>query len=207
VLKWFHAAMRRNESAFTQLQYARRLELGQQVLSEYYDRYIHEFAKMVVAEFNIANVAVNGVPIKGKIDKIEFDGMDCVVIDYKTGSPEYSSRTQLMGPTESNPDGGDYWRQMVFYKILLDNAPAARGWRMTAGVFDFIEKNKKGDFVRYFVPIDAASVQTVKQQIKTVYNRIMNKEFDTGCGKEDCTWCNFVRTYELAKPRVDAELL
>lgn len=202
VLKWFYYAMKRDEGAFTELQFERRMELGTQILGEYYDRYIDEFNKVVIAEYNISNVSVGNVPIKGKIDKLEFDGKDCVVVDYKTGNPEYSSRNQLMGPSDSNPAGGDYWRQMVFYKILLENYPPARGWTMTAGMFDFIEKNKKGEFVRYTVPIDDGSVTTVKQQIKEVYGKIMNKDFDTGCGKEDCTWCNFVRTYELARPVV-----
>lgn len=209
LLKTFYFAMKREEGAFTELQFGRRIELGKQILGEYYDEYINTFNKHVIAEYNISNVSIGNVPIKGKLDKLEFEGKNCVVIDYKTGSPEYSSRNQLIGPTEANPDGGDYWRQMVFYKILLENYPPARDWTMTAGIFDFIEKNKKGEFVRYTVPIDQNSVGVVKAQIKDVYERIMNKEFDTGCGKEECTWCNFVKTYELVKPTIteDVDLL
>jgi len=40
----------------------------------------------------------------------------------------------------------------------------------------------------------------VRQQIKDTYSRIMNHEFDRGCGEEDCHWCNFARRYELIRP-------
>lgn len=199
VLSSFNYAMRREESAFTALQYTRRLELGEKIISEYFDHYINSFNKIVVTEYNIGNTTVNGVPIKGKLDKIEFDGTDCIVVDYKTGNPDYSSKKELLGPSEKNPNGGDYWRQMVFYKLLLENFPAARHWKMISGVFDFIEKNSKDEFVRFTVPINENDLTTVKEQIKEVYQKIMNHEFSEGCGKEDCQWCNFARTYELAK--------
>ncbi len=197
LVKWFQYALRRDESAFTEQQFIRRKELGTQILSDYYDRYVGLFNKSVIAEYNISHVVVDGVPLKGKLDKIEFTGADCTVVDYKTGNPEYSARYQLYGPVPAHPDGGDYWRQMVFYKILLENYPPASGWKMTSGVFDFIEKNKKDEFVRYVVPIDEESVRLVKGQIKDVYTKIMNRDFGTGCGKEECNWCRFAQQYEL----------
>ena len=41
--------------------------------------------KIVAVERNISNVVVNGVPLKGKIDKLEFNGKEVNVVDYKTG--------------------------------------------------------------------------------------------------------------------------
>ncbi|HRO41973.1 MAG TPA: ATP-dependent DNA helicase [Flavipsychrobacter sp.] len=197
----FKYMMRREESSFTELQFQRRLELGDKILTEYYNHYLPSFNKVVVSEFNISQVVVNGVPIKGKLDKIEFEGKDCVVVDYKTGNPEYASRKELMGPSEENPNGGDYWRQMVFYRLLLDGFPAASTWRMTAGLFDFIEKNSDDKFVRYTVPIGDNDLTIVRQQIADVYTRINNHEFGKGCNKETCRWCNFAKSYELVKPQ------
>jgi DNA helicase-2/ATP-dependent DNA helicase PcrA len=94
----------------------------------------------------------------------------------------------------------------VFYKLLLENFPAAKDWRVTAGVFDFIEKNANDEFVRFTVPIAENDVTTVKQQIKDVYNRIMNHEFEEGCNKEDCRWCNFSKQYELTKADAATEI-
>jgi DNA helicase-2/ATP-dependent DNA helicase PcrA len=200
----FERMMWRQEDAFTEIQYKRRKELGEKILSEYYDRYIHSFNKIVVIERMLGNMEIEGVPIKGKLDKIEFEGNDCTVVDYKTGNPEYSKKKELLPPHEAHPNGGDYWRQMVFYKILLDNNPHARAmnWHMTAGLFDYIEKNDAGEFVRHVVPISPADVTTVRQQIKETYGHIMNHEFDRGCGEEECSWCNFVKTHELVKPVV-----
>lgn len=200
VLGSFRYMMRREESCFTELQYARRMELGAKIITEYYDHNIESLNKVAITEYNISSVTVNGVPIKGKLDKIEFDGWQCQVIDYKTGNPDYATRKELSAPSEANPDGGDYWRQMVFYKILLENFPPAKDWQMTAGIFDFIEKNSKDEYVRFTVPIMGNDVTTVKQQIRQVYDKIMNHEFDKGCGKEDCHWCNFAKTYELIRP-------
>lgn len=204
VIKDFEYSMRRQEGAFTPLQYQRRVELGAQVLSEYYDEYIAVFNKIAITEYNISSVTINGVPAKGKVDKIEFDGHNCVVVDYKTGNSDYSKKSELKGPNDANPNGGDYWRQMIFYKLLLENYPAASGWHMTAGIFDFVEKNKSNKFIRITIPIQEQDVTFVKHQIKDVYTRIQQHEFEEGCNDENCRWCKFAKTYHLtAAPEMD----
>ena len=64
--------------------------------------------------------------------------------------------------------------------------------------FDFIEPNKKNQFEKIAISITDADLTTVGQQIQMVWEKIQNKDFYTGCGKEDCHWCNFVKTNELA---------
>ena len=66
------------------------------------------------------------VPIKGKLDKLEFFGKDVNVVDYKTGDPE-KAKEKLLPPNDKKPNGGDYWRQAVFYKILVDNYEQKHG--------------------------------------------------------------------------------
>ena len=58
---------------------------GMKYLSNYYDKYINSFNKIVAIERNIRNVVVKDVPLKGKLDKLEFDGKSVNVVDYKTG--------------------------------------------------------------------------------------------------------------------------
>ena len=48
--------------------------------------------KIVAIERNIRNVVVNGVPLKGKLDKLEFDGKVSKCVDYKTGDPDKAKR-------------------------------------------------------------------------------------------------------------------
>jgi len=191
--EWY---MHRHRESFTREQFERRLEYGQEVLSNYYDKYIHQFNKVVSIERNIRNVLVKDVPVKGKIDKLEFDGKLVNVVDYKTGDPE-KAIPKTKGPSGKEPNGGDYWRQAVFYKILVDNYEQ-KDWKVVSTEFDFIEPDKKKNYRREKVIITPADITTVKQQIASTWEKIQNRDFYIGCGKEDCHWCNFVKTNKLA---------
>ncbi len=190
----FMHEMERNEDAFTEKQFNNRMELGNTLLSDYYQTHIHQFNKVVVTEYPIRNAEMEGIPITGVFDKIEFIGKDVNVVDYKTGAVKYA-REKLLPPSEKNPDGGDYWRQIMFYKILLDSQ-RTKPWKMISGEVDFIEKDESGEFVRHKFAIASDQVDIVKAQIRDTYARIKNLEFTTGCGDDDCDWCNFVRNLE-----------
>ena len=191
----FEFYMKRHREAFTQQEFKDRLDLGGTVLVNYYDFYVQQWNKIVATEYKVTNIVVNDIPLKGAIDKIEFNGKEVVVIDYKTGNID-NAREQLKGPNEKNPNGGDYWRQAVFYKILLKHHP--KNWQVTSAEFDFVEPNKKKAFEKIAINITDADTTTVHQQIKMVWEKIQQKDFYTGCGKEDCHWCNFVKNNELA---------
>jgi DNA helicase-2/ATP-dependent DNA helicase PcrA len=182
--------MLKNREAFTKEQFERRTEYGHKIIPAYYHRYINHWHKIVALEKNINNVEVNGIPIKGMIDKIEFFGRDVNVVDYKTGSYE-NAKKKMDGPTEKDPNGGDYWRQAVFYKILIDNYKVS-DWNVISTEFDFVEP-VKDVYTKSKIMILPADVAMVSKQIETVYGKIMNQEFNTGCGKKDCSWCNFVK--------------
>ncbi len=188
--------MLRHRESFTKEEYDRRKEYGHEVLSNYYDKYIQTFNKIVTIERNIRNVVVKEVPLKGKLDKLEFDGKAVNVVDYKTGDPE-KALPKLKGPSDKDPNGGDYWRQAVFYKILVDNYEQ-KDWKVVSTEFDFIEPDKKKNYRKEKVVITPADITTVTQQIVDTWEKIQNRDFYTGCGKADCHWCNFVKTNNLA---------
>lgn len=188
--------MHRHRESFTKEQFDRRLEYGQEVLSNYYDKYINSFNKIVAIERNIRNVVIKNVPLKGKLDKLEFDGKSVNVVDYKTGDPD-KALLKTKGPSEKEPNGGDYWRQAVFYKILVDHYEQ-KDWKVVSTEFDFIEPDKKKNYRKEKVVITPADITTVTQQITSAWEKIQNREFYIGCGKEDCHWCNFVKTNKLA---------
>ncbi|MEI8279696.1 MAG: ATP-dependent DNA helicase [Bacteroidota bacterium] len=200
VISAFKSFMFIESESFTQIQYERRLEQGNSVLSDYYDYYIDKFPTHVEIELKIPRYMLDGVPVTGKIDKIELDGDNCKVVDYKTGDPDKSATAMTAGPNEKNPNGGDYWRQMVFYKLLIENYQE-KNWKVQMGMFDYVEKGRvSNQYKQIHVPIYPQDETTVLQQLKEVYGRIMNHEFDAGCGKPECTWCNFARNYELIRP-------
>jgi DNA helicase-2/ATP-dependent DNA helicase PcrA len=193
-IKDFNWYMHRHRESFTKEQFARRLEYGADVLSNYYDKYLYSWNKIVALERNIKNVVVNGVPLKGKLDKLEFTGKEVNVVDYKTGNVD-NAKDKLKPPQEKIPNGGDYWRQAVFYKILLDNHN--RDWIAVSSEFDFVEPDKKKFYRKEKIYINPEDITTVKQQIKTVWDKIQQHDFYTGCGKPECHWCEFVKTNNM----------
>ena len=195
-IKDFEWYMHRNRECFTKEQFARRIEYGQKVLADYYQQYIGSFNRIVAIERNIKNIVVQGVPLKGKLDKLEFDGKMINVVDYKSGNYE-NALQKLKGPNDKEPNGGDYWRQAVFYKILIDNYEM-KDWKAISTEFDFVEPDKKKIYRKEKLTITPEDITTVTHQITYSWAKIQAREFYTGCGKEDCHWCKFVKTNNLA---------
>ncbi len=191
----FNWYMKNNREAFTPEAFKLKMEYGQKILPAYYDYHIDRWNKIVIVEKAVRNVAVQNVPINGKLDKLEFTGKQVNVVDYKTGKYE-NAKKKLVPPNEKEPNGGDYWRQAVFYKILLDN-DKTNDWQAVSTEFDFIEP-VNDEYKTEIVPVNAADITTVTHQITDTWQKIQNKEFKTGCGKPDCDWCNFVKSNHLA---------
>lgn len=199
----FNWHLRRHRENFTKEAYERRLEQGSIIIPEYYNKYIDTWNKIALVEVNIRDVVVKGVPIKGKLDKIEFNGKDVNVVDYKTGDSKKAA-AKLIGPNEKEPNGGDYWRQAVFYKLLVDNYPK-RNWHVISAEFDFIEPDSKKNFVKQKLVINPADLETVSRQISSTWEKIQRKDFYKGCGKPECHWCNFVKDNVLYESLEDPE--
>ena len=195
--------MHKHRENFTKEAFDRRMEYGDEVLRNYYDKYINNWNKVVAVERNIRGIVVNGVPLKGKLDKLEFNGKEVNVVDYKSGNID-NAIPKMKAPHDKEPNGGDYWRQAVFYKILVDNYEQ-KDWKVISTEFDFIEPDKKGEYRKEKIVINPQDIETVKQQLTDVWHKIQNREFYTGCGKEDCHWCNFVKNNKLAVALHDIE--
>lgn len=189
--KWH---MNKNREAFTPETYALRLAYGEKILPKYYEHYIHVWHKKVTLETSLRNIMLDDIPLNGKLDKIEFFGNDINVVDYKTGKFD-NAKKKLNPPDESEPNGGDYWRQAVFYKILIDN-DKTRQWNVVSTAFEFVEP-KNDEYKTVTIPIQPQDTTTVIQQIKDTWKKIQAKDFKTGCGKPECEWCNFVKTNKL----------
>ena len=196
LLQDFTWYMHRHRESFTKEAFDRRIEYGLTVLGNYYDKYVSQWNKIVAIERNIRNVVVNGVPLKGKLDKLEFNNKEVNVVDYKTGDVD-NAKDKLTPPSEKCPEGGDYWRQAVFYKILVDNY-GQKEWRAVSSEFDFIEPDKKKEYRKIKIPVSQEDIQFVSEQITSTWQKIQNREFYIGCGKPECHWCNFVKTNKLA---------
>jgi DNA helicase-2/ATP-dependent DNA helicase PcrA len=186
---------------FTQESFARFMELGQQVMMKYHDKYYIPTPKndFILTEFPLTKIVLNGIPLKGFTDKIQFWGKDIVITDFKTGAFEKAKRRgEFLRPGEKDTThhGGNYWRQAVFYKILVDNLPG-KNWKVLHTQFDFIEPDKNDEFYIERIDISAEEIQHVIKQITDTWEKIQQHDFYTGCGKPDCEWCNFAKDNRL----------
>lgn len=190
-MKEFRWYMHRNRDSFTKEEFRLRMDYGEKILPPYYNLNINSWNKIAVTERSIKNVETEGVPIKGNLDKVEFNGRQVTVVDYKTGKLK-NAKDKLKRPAPEHPDGGDYWRQAVFYKILIDN-DRTNDWEATTTVFEFVEPVNE-EYHQEKIIITPNDIAVVTEQIKTAYQKIMAHQFDTGCGKKECAWCHFVKS-------------
>ncbi|MFD0795718.1 ATP-dependent DNA helicase [Mucilaginibacter litoreus] len=190
-MKEFRWYMYRNRDSFTKEDFNRRVAYGDKILPPYYEQNVSTWNKIAQTERSIKNIEVQCVPIKGNLDKIEFNGKQVTVVDYKTGRVR-NAKPKLERPTNEQPNGGDYWRQAVFYKILVDN-DRTNDWEVVDTIFDFIEPEKENEYFKAKVVITPQDIEEVTGQITSVYQKIMNHEFSAGCGKKECDWCHFVK--------------
>ena len=191
----FNWHMRNNREAFTAAAFKLKTDYGEKILPAYYDYHINRWNKVIIAEKAVRNVTVQNIPINGKLDKLEFNGKQVNVVDYKTGKYA-NAKKKLAAPGDKEPNGGDYWRQAVFYKILLDN-DKTNDWQVVSTEFDFIEP-VNDEYKTEIIQITDTDIATVTRQITDTWGKIQRKEFKTGCGKPDCEWCNFVKSNNLA---------
>lgn len=197
LLQYFNDEMRKQYDNFTKKQFANKTEQGLMQLTDYYNEKVATAHRNIVVELNIKDARVNGVPIKGRIDKIDiYDGY-IDVVDYKTGIANESSIGKYYSkPSEKNKYGGSYLRQMIFYKILLQAKPY-NGLPMRKGIFEYIAKNTTGKYVTKIVEPNMEQIATVIALITETYHNIIAHNFKQGCGETDCTWCNFVKNNTL----------
>lgn len=195
LLKDFDWYMKRNEDAFLEEDFKRYSEYGKEILPKYYEFYKNTWTNIVSVEKKFKGIVMDGVLLNGAIDKIEFEGKNAHLIDYKTG--KYQKNHFYRADLEANPEekekyfGGKYWRQAVFYKILVDY-DNRKDWDMVSAHFDYVEPDQNGVFHKEKVIINSEDISIVKKQINEAYHSIKELNFK-GCGKEDCEWCNMIK--------------
>lgn len=147
------------------------LARGCQQLTDYYQHYQSSFNGncLVEHDFRPYLARIGDIPITGKVDKIEIiSGRNVNVVDFKTGKPD--SKYQQLSKE------GDYFRQLVFYKILADHSPGFN-YQVTSGSIDFIQANSRGQFVRKNFDISPSDISTLTDIIKDTYQKITSLDF------------------------------
>jgi len=122
------------------------------------------------------NAFLDGVPLVGKSDLLVFDAVHRTIqiADYKTGKPKTGSFD------------ADYRRQLIFYKLLIEEGGQYSGWKVAGGMDIFIEPDPKTKELPdpLLAAVSEADVEHVRQLIRVVYWRIQNADFDTSAFRE-----------------------
>jgi len=194
--EYFKGAMNYFKSHFTEKEYGELLGYGNEVLDKYFKQYlVHKDENIKYhLEEKIEHAEYKGVPIKGVLDKVEVHKDFVNVVDYKTGNGfKPDTKSKLKEPNAKNELGGDYWRQIVFYKLLLDS-DKKYNWKMVSGEMDFVEpKRNSEEFFKEKIVVKPIHIETVGEQIIETWNNIQAHKFNSLCEDEKCYWCNFVR--------------
>ena len=105
--------------------------------------------------------------------------------DYKTGRTD-KYYEKVATPSDKYPNGGAYWRQMVFYDLLLKKDPRIAK-HITQGTIQALEPDKEGKFVERHITVSEDDREFVTNLITQTYEKIRRMEFTEFCG--ECEWC------------------
>lgn len=152
--------------------------LGEKVLSAWYQKFNRNLKPAAEVEYYFGNhnIHLGDIPITGVVDKIELiDGKSgaCRVVDYKTGRAK--TRTQITG--ENDFEGGNYFRQLVFYKLLGDLSPRFP-YKIQEGTIAFIDDNMT--FRQETFALTQKNVDDLKLLIKQLWQKMLALEFGVG---------------------------
>lgn len=152
------------------------------ILPDFYIKHFIPSTKIVSTEYKAQDILINGVPCYGEIDKLTFSGLTADIDDYKSGKA--SNVKKKMTAPKNGDNGGDIWRQLIFYKLLIDE-DSRKNWTINSLGVVTIDKEPE----RLLLEYDESDLIVVKNQIKEAYDGIKNLQFN-GCGDPECKWCS-----------------
>ena len=193
LLKEFENEMDHFSAHFSDAGFKFRKDKGLHILSMLYEQKVDQWPEKVELEFPLRNVAFKeDILLKGFIDRLDIlEEDDAVIVDYKTGSNPQKKLTQ---PNSKNPRGGDYWRQLIFYKILCDHSAYSKYNIQQASIVS-LELDGHQKLNNYDIHIKAEDVNLVGEMIEETWQNIKEKNFSEGCAKPTCDWCMLIQNH------------
>lgn len=187
-----------HREVFTKEELKRFTDYGSNCLDAFYETFFRNRSNEFIRSEVRLEAVHNHIPLKGFADLIQYWGNEVMITDFKTGSKEKcNKRLDFAEPgNPKKPEGGSYWRQAVFYKILFDRQ-RNRSKDLLGVEFLFVEPNKKNEFDKHKVIISADHEEMVLEQIEDAWHNIHQHNFYKGCGQKECSWCNFVKEHKL----------
>jgi DNA helicase-2/ATP-dependent DNA helicase PcrA len=127
------------------------------------------------------------IRLHGKMDTIIEKENETLVFDYKT--KEVMSEKEIKGETKNSD--GNYFRQLIFYKILLlKNSHLAKPNIIPALVF--VKPDSKGECPTTTLPIEPTDIERVNSEIKSLIETVWsNQLLSKTCSNSDCKYCGW----------------
>ena len=168
--------------------------MGIRNLDEYYTNSVNRWSKDFKVEYQIKETKFGEIPLTGTLDKIEIMPEENIVriVDYKTSKAD---KSKINPPGEKMPFGGDYWRQMWFYKILFESFDSQKR-KVSGAMIDYAGHQETQEFSHIDIYFDPAQEEQFLEILESAYQKITHQEFDQGCGQPHCEWCNFINPHD-----------
>lgn len=148
---------------------------GRSELEIFYKQKIESIDPEHIIETNFAGqgVIIEGAHLTGKIDKMVKINRIITVHDFKTGKAKagwkgagFREDSQLL----------KYKRQLVFYKLLVENSRDFGDFTVKQGVLEFV-KPKEGRLIDLSYTITEEDVIHLQRLVEVVYKKIMKLDF------------------------------
>lgn len=191
---YFDFQMNRMKGSFTEKQYESRLEQGRSILNSLIKIKKEEYAEYdnTKTEYSI-QTEVEGVLLKGNIDKLIISGNRAIVADYKTGNfKSIRDKSTLGARFKGDKIPPDYWMQVGIY-VLMVNENKELGLFCTNGAIESLSENEEGKFDTIEIFYNEEHTTLLKELIQTAQNKLNDREFLNGCGDVKCNWCQFTK--------------
>lgn len=149
------------------------LQRGQQALDTYIAARHQIFRRGNRVEYNFRNenVRIEDALLGGKIDLMEIDQQSrtITVVDYKTG--------KAFERWSADPKLHKYKRQLLVYKLLIENSRSFKGFRVPVGRLEFVEPDENGRIVSLELRFKDEEVEETRQLIQAVWRTIRTLQF------------------------------
>jgi len=125
------------------------------------------------------------IPIHGKLDAVLDNSSEVLVFDYK--SKQSMSENAIRGETKNSD--GNYFRQLVFYKILVTHDRRWKNRRVSPALV-FVSPDTKGRCPTVSLSINEADEKKVIDDIHALARAIWSGEITRSfCNDHKCEWC------------------
>ncbi len=127
------------------------------------------------------------VKLHGQMDSIVDTENKTFVFDYKTR--EALSLNAIKGETKDSD--GDYFRQLIFYKMLLESSREYKD-KVALPALVFVKPDSKGRCPTVAILVSKEDTQRVYLEIETLISSVFSGDFlNKKCEDKDCEYCTY----------------